>query len=430
MIWLLFTFALSFTAEVNAVKLKHKITLMRGDLAVMSAEGIKPNFSAIARKYNLDRHTVKSYWLDGKIKSHKGKQGSSLDQFKQEIQNKLAHCPYTTKKALFMYFRNKYGAEIFKSYSTFSHYMSRNGLKVKNKLSAHPRYETPPGQQLQVDWKESLKMRLKSGKIVEFNLFVATFGYSRYHYYLYSKGKTTMDFLRCLILCLRMAGGKPKTILTDNMPAIVSIKHGKKTKHELIKQFEKDCKIKINLCKARTPQTKGKVESANRFMRWLSPYNGELESEAELIKLIETLSNEINRQTNQSTGIPPLRLYKKETEHLDPLPNNVMLESYVENAITKQVPTTLLVHFQGSEYSVPAKFIGKMVKLIHVDNELYIYSNTELIAVHEIKNKKFNYHQEHYKEALAQRMPDGMVNEEIERRAQSNLAQLDQLEDM
>lgn len=61
------------------------------------------------------------------------------------------------------------------------------------------------------------------------------------------------------------------------MAAIVSITNGTKHKHSRIIQFENDLEKNIQLCKVRKPETKGKVESSNRFMQWLLPYDGKFE---------------------------------------------------------------------------------------------------------------------------------------------------------
>lgn len=73
------------------------------------------------------------------------------------------------------------------------------------------------------------------------------------HCFVYSKTRTTEDFLRCLIDVLYMAGGLPDHVLTDNMAAVVSIKNGTKKKHEMIRNFENDTNMKIRLCKVRHP---------------------------------------------------------------------------------------------------------------------------------------------------------------------------------
>ena len=73
---------------------------------------------------------------------------------------------------------------------------------------------------------------------------------------------------------------------------------------------------------------------------------------------------------------------------------------YVDNVITQIVPPTLLVTYNGSGYSVPTKFINKRVKLVPIENKLYVYFNTELVTVHQINKNKFNYKHDHYQEAL------------------------------
>ena len=129
-------------------------------------------------------------------------------------------------------------------------------------------------------------------------------------------------------------------------------------------------------------------------------YDGEIENEEELIHLIEKVNRRVNNTINQTTNMPPHVLFEKEKEYLRPLPNKVMLDSYVDNVITQIVPPTLLVTYNGSGYSVPTKFINKRVKLVPIENKLYVYSNTELVTVHQINKNKFNYKHDHYQEAL------------------------------
>ena len=45
------------------------------------------------------------------------------------------------------------------------------------------RFETPPGQQAQLDWKESIKFTLKSGEMVDINIFVLILSASRFRKY-------------------------------------------------------------------------------------------------------------------------------------------------------------------------------------------------------------------------------------------------------
>ena len=105
------------------------------------------------------------------------------------------------KKGLYNYLRNVH-PEIKGTYSGFCDYLRRKDIRCKVSVTPHPLYETPPGKQIQADWKENLSIHLKDGTLVEFNVFSATLGYSREHVFLLSFTKTEEDFIRCTITSL------------------------------------------------------------------------------------------------------------------------------------------------------------------------------------------------------------------------------------
>ena len=76
-------------------------------------------------------------------------------------------------------------------YNAFTHYWRRHDIAFDGggRPEPHPRYETPPGRQLQFDWKEDLRMTSRPGEAFEFNVFSATLGCSRMHRFVYSKGR-------------------------------------------------------------------------------------------------------------------------------------------------------------------------------------------------------------------------------------------------
>jgi len=401
-------------------------TSLLGELAYFKMMNIKPNFSDLSRRYHMDRHTIAKYFKNGgKIIKKRKNQKSVYDDFQDEI-IELFSKPGVTKTAVFYYLCDKYPNTFNKNYSSFKSYTLRKDIvPAKTNVVPHIRFETKPGEQLQVDWKESLSMTSSEGETIDFHIYTATLGFSRTHLFIYSKTKTTEDFIRCTIESLRRLGGLPKHILTDNMSAVVSIKNGTKDKNYKIVQFEKDLGLKIKLCKARSPETKGKDESSNRFISWLLPYDGKFKDENELIDIIKKVNVQVNNTINRTTNIPPIVLFKKEKEYLSPLPNSLMLDSYIQDTITQVVPPTLLVSYKGSGYSVPPNFINKRVKLYPIDNKLYIYYNDFLITVHPLSSNKFNYKYNHYYDALSSRISN--VDNSIEDMANNNLKLLDNI---
>lgn len=117
--------------------------------------------------------------------------------------------PGNTKRGVYEFLLDKY--EINTLYNNFKSYCLRKGLKLsKLSLTPHPRYETDPGEHLQVDWKEDLELVSRYGEVFNFNIYLATLEYSRKHVFLYTANKTESDFLRCTINTFKILGGLPK----------------------------------------------------------------------------------------------------------------------------------------------------------------------------------------------------------------------------
>ena len=77
-----------------------------------------------------------------------------------------------------------------------------------------------------------------------------------------------------------------------------------------MKEFAKDFGFQIKRCKARHAYTKGKVEAANKFMDWLLPYEGEFETEEELIEILDKIDLKVQQNICQQTYVPPVLLLR------------------------------------------------------------------------------------------------------------------------
>lgn len=192
-----------------------------GELRIYKGMNMKPNYSALQRKYGIDRHTIKKYYVNDGIKHKERKpKVSKYDKYEKEILEIMQE-PEITIRALYQYLIDKYG-ELEFTYSGLKSFTLRKGIKRKGRnIEAHVRFETKPGEQLQVDWKEDIEMTSSLEEKFKFNIFGATLGYSRQHVFIYSKTRTTEDFLRCTIDTFNKLGGLPNHIKTDNMARIV-----------------------------------------------------------------------------------------------------------------------------------------------------------------------------------------------------------------
>ena len=372
---------------------------LRAQLRIIKLMDLKPNFSDLARQYGFDRRTVKKYYegYEGKPKTRN--KTSKLDKYKDEIIEKL-QIKGIKVKAIYEYFVDK-GYDVG-GYSNFNKYIKNNDLKPADKSKGHPRFETPAGKQAQVDWKEDVKLISKYNEEFIFNVFSYKLGNSRYCHFEYKKHRTQQDVFDSLIKAFKETGGVPKEILFDNMRTVVDIVDNRRRINTKMQAFADDFGFKISLCKPRKSYTKGKVEAANKFVEWILAYNYDFEDEDDLISKIKNINNKVNQYECQATGVPPLLLFQKEKEYLQPLPKNLIIESYMDHELRTSVHKDSLVNYKGRKYSVPPKYIGKDVLLKQIDNQLYIYCNIELIRIHQISNKNFNYEPEDYKALMSQ----------------------------
>lgn len=169
---------------------------------------------------------------------------------------------------------------------------------------------------------------------------------------------------------------------------------------------------------------KGKDESCNRFVNWILPYDYELNNENELIEVIKRLNKEINKEVNQTTNIPPVSLFQKKKEYLQPLLSQILIDNYLDTLIPVKVQNTMLIYYKGGRYSVPKKYINQTVKVKEVDNKLFIYYNKELISTHSITDKKINYNENDYIEGLSSTIYS-KSKDEIEELAKHNFELLE-----
>ena len=400
-----------------------EIIKLRKDFVMLKTYELKPNFAYLSRKYGMDSRTIQKYYEGYEGKPTTRNKPSKLDDYHEIIKDKMA-LPGAKISSIYFFLKEEKGYE--GSYSSLTHFIRQHPEIHKSKSNnvAHVRYETEIGEQIQFDWVENITLISKYGEQFEFNVFSAELSYSRFHYFGYSKFKTREDVYVQLIKTFKFFAGVSNSLLTDNMSSIVNTKE-KKFNNEF-KAFAKDMNIDIKKCKVNHPFTKGKVEVRNKFMKWLIPYNYEIETEEDIIKAIEKINNQVNTMINDTTRMKPILLYSKEKEHLKPLPSNQILEHYMNLSVSVKVSNTSLIKYNGNEYSVPPKYINQTLKVKEVDNKLHIYNNTELITIHDISDKKINYKEEHYSAGLKSSMPD-KSDEYIDELAKRNLQMFDEI---
>jgi transcriptional regulator with XRE-family HTH domain len=197
--------------------------------SLMENLNMKINMSKLAREMGVDRRTISKY-IEGFTRKTTRDKGSKIDEYYEIIAALLsAECKqvFYYKRVLWQYLTDNHGLDC--SQSAFRAYISRkpefkayfNSGQRLSSPQAPVRFETAPGKQAQLDWKESIPYETKDGEKVEINVAVLLLSHSRFRAFHLSVSKSQSVLLSFLTEAFEAFGGVPSEILTDNMKTVM-----------------------------------------------------------------------------------------------------------------------------------------------------------------------------------------------------------------
>ena len=282
-------------------------------MKLMKKEEIEPNYAELARRYECDYRTVKKYFNSPSgLKCQRKEFPKKLNSYKEIINKKYS---LGCKAVAIHRFIQKKGFD--GCYTLVKNYCKT--LKDEEIHKATIRFETNPGLQAQVDWKESLPMISKRGELFVVNIFLMLLGFSRMKYLQLTLDKHQDTLFDCMINACKYFGGVPKEIIFDNMRTVVDQSRSNYQEaviNDKFYQFSKDMGFEVWACRPYRPQTKGKVEALNKFMAWILPYEGEFETEEELIQILWKNESADNPENTLKTLLHRLRAMLDELEYM------------------------------------------------------------------------------------------------------------------
>jgi transposase len=336
---------------------------------------------AIARMTGHTRKTVKRVLQEqSPMAFHTPDRGSCLDDFKTYVKDRHENFDLSAVRLL---------AEIQPlgytgSLRTLRRYVQDLETGIKAAARATVRFETPPGQQGQVDWAECGSFVDAQGNSHPLYAFVFVLGYSRMLFVCFTASMQLPILMRCHMRAFEFFGGIPKSVLYDNM-AQVRLPHTKQLHPEFV-DFAAHYGYSIKTHRVRRPRTKGKCERMVSYVKdnFLNgrTFVDHADVEAQAMHWLDTVANV---RVHETTGERPLDLLPTEKEHLTPFCSVVPYQ--ICERVDRKVDVEGFVAFDKSRYSVDPEHVGKNVSIEAFGGQIVVRVRDLIIAEHERSDK-------------------------------------------
>jgi len=225
------------------------------------------------------------------------------------------------------------------------------------------RFETAPGQQMQIDWVE-----FRKGKNPLY-AFCATLGYSRMSHVEFVTDMKVSTLIACHEHCFAAFGGVPQQGLYDNMKTVVLERdaggEGEHRYHAGFLDYARHCGFVIKLCRPYRARTKGKVERFNGYLRrsFYVPLAAQLKQvglaldAATANAAVRRWQDEVaNVRVHGTTGVPPLERIDAERAALQSLPppwrgdiTGARPQAHACGPIERERPVVVLEHIDSTQ---------------------------------------------------------------------------------
>ena len=311
----------------------------------------------IAEMLGICERTVRNY-LKKKPRPRKCPQrASKLDPFKKIIVDHLEENPSYNGELLFeRIVRLGYTGQktVMKAFVAWT--------RRRITATAVQRFETEPGRQAQVDWKE-FGRQVVDGRVTKLYAFVMVLGYSRKPFVRFTTDMKQSTLLACHELAFAYFGGVSEEVLYDNMrtafqPDAEGVWRPTKRLSALAVQYG----FIPRRCRVRRPETKGKVERTIGYLDnnfWLR-MEGETLSLAGLNERVGEWLDRICKKTITDLGESREERFAREAAVLRPLPVDSFDARDIVPCVVSREST---IRYETNRYSVPPEFIATTVLL-------------------------------------------------------------------
>lgn len=247
------------------------------------------------------------------------------------------------------------------------------------------RFETAPGEQLQIDFGE--RRVVVAGVRERLHFFVATLGYSRRCHVRVFRHERQAAWFDGLESAFRAFGGVTETVLLDNAKPLVLEPRRDGTPaafHPRLLAFAKHWAFRPVACAPYRARTKGKDERGVGYVKRNALAGHTFESLPQLEAHLAAWTREVaDVRVHGTTGEAPLARFRRdEAARLRPLADRPSFQPTRE--WVRRVQADCTVELGRNWYSVPWRLLGEAVRVVQHGERLTVHHGAHVVAEHQV----------------------------------------------
>jgi len=354
------------------------------DIRRLGVEERRP-VAEIARRLALDRKTVRRCLRETAWRPYQrpARADTVLAPYAEYLRERAPQVGYSAQ-ILFQELRQRGYPGSYETVKLFVRPLRAAQLSPECTLM---RFETPPGQQSQIDWGTA-RIPFRRGREVR-HIFVLTLGYSRRSFYLPCLNETLPQFLDAHERAFEYFGGHTREHLYDRPRTVCQPSEERILWNPTFKAFAEYWGFEPRLCQAYRAQTKGKVESGVKYFKGNFLLGRGFVDDVDLgEQLLQWMVEVADVRVHGTTHERPIDRFAEDRRHL--LPTTGQPSFRLEGRQSRIVADDWLVSFETNRYSVPFTLIGQPVEVLRRAGRIQIFHRGSLVAEHPELSGKYH----------------------------------------
>jgi len=233
-------------------------------------------------------------------------------------------------------------------------------------------FDTPPGQQMLIDFGE---LHIKRG--LEIHFICMLLRYSRvFCVFAQDHRYNAEEACRSIYHGFCKLGGRPSEMVIDQDPVFISSEYlGEIIEARIFRDFVREQGLKLWVCRKSDPESKGPVENLVGFVKKNFFSARDIQSIDDVWRALPGWVERKNRRIHQTTYRVPKEVFDSiERDALQQLYPSVY-DATVSSFVKVKVSSIQYIQYKSSKYSVPRRFCFKTIHYKAIGDKLHIYDS-------------------------------------------------------